>query len=203
METESLSDRGKEKKNWSSVCLIPRPPLTFVLHSGHMKQIQDWLWHCARGKKEVQAEKWPENVHCQGWISIACANSAVKNSILASSVKRTVCYSPSLPSFKLQIYKFKNRNSLENQRVWIQIGKIEGPFHMMKGFNVRNEREAGAVREDPPRVLASHRGCWFSRAGWSVCTAQEHLGISYWCSLSAAATCAWFSRSSFGLRFKH
>lgn len=30
---------------------------------------------------------------------------------------------------------------------------------MMKGFNVRNEREAGAVREDPPRVLASHRSC--------------------------------------------
>lgn len=48
-ETESFSNRGKDKN--LALSLIPRPPLTFVLHTGHVKQMYHQLRHYSGGKR--------------------------------------------------------------------------------------------------------------------------------------------------------
>ena len=89
------------KKHPSSVSWIPRPPQTFVLYTGHIKQMQDSLWHCAGGGRgeKVQGKIWPGNVRCLGCISKACAKAVVKYSVLANFCQKSCLLLPSLHPF--------------------------------------------------------------------------------------------------------
>lgn len=119
--------------------------------------MQDWLWHCARWKKEVQAEKWPGNATARGEFLqplLRLQRSIATLPLLSKELSVTLFLSLIL-NYKYinsrteTVWKTKTEDSITS--VWIQIGKIEGPLwiHMMRGFNVRNEQGAGPVREDP------------------------------------------------------
>ena len=167
--------------------LTPRPPLTCVLHTGHLKQIQDWPWHCAGGKKKVQAEKWPGNGHCQGWISKSFAKAAAKYySILACFCqKNCVTFLPSLllnyksiNSRAEKVWKTKGENAMAS--VCIQIGKKKTHYIFTSWRVLMWGMRESLIQsgKTPLSVPASHRGWWSLRACWSFCTCQECLGTS-------------------------